>query len=172
MKKQVHKFIITGGIFIAFCGLPKQLSAQVLAFAQSKPKVERAEIETTQIKLRDAILALKNQYGVDILFEEKILLGISVSQESLNSGQNLEKSLDNLLTPNGLTFKKVRKNTYLIIGKKQELSTQSKVLTSETNQPLSSEQNTLKEVENSASVSTDQTVTISIFSCFAPLLIQ
>ena len=119
MKKQLFKLTVACGL-ITLCYLPMPLSAQAFAYAQTKQKVEREETLNTQIKLKDAILSLKNQFNVDILFEEKILSGIKVSQENFKSSKDLEKSLDNLLTPNGLTFKKVRKNTYLIIGKKSE----------------------------------------------------
>ena len=121
MKKQLLKLTAACGM-ITLCYLPVPLSAQAFAYAQAKQKVEREETFSTQIKLKDAILSLKNQFNVDILFEEKILSGLMVSQEDFKSSKNLEKSLDNLLAPNGLTFKKVRKNTYLIIGKKSDCS--------------------------------------------------
>ncbi len=158
MKKQLSKLTVVGGMIATLCYLPAPLSAQAFAYAQTKPRVERVESVSTQIRLRDAILSLKNQFNVDILFEEKIVMGISVSQESMNTGKNLEKSLEAILSPNGLTFKKVRKNTYLIISKKSDVSIQSKMLSSENNQPISSQQNDLRDVSSSITESTDQTV--------------
>jgi TonB-dependent starch-binding outer membrane protein SusC len=158
MKKQLLKLTVVGGMIATMCYLPAPLPAQALAYAQTKPRAERAESVSSQIRLRDAILSLKNQFNVDILFEEKIVMGISVSQESLNMGKNLEKSLEAILAPNGLTFKKVRKNTYLIIGKKSDISIDSKTVSSESNQPLSNSQSGLKEITNSSSANIEQTV--------------
>ncbi|MCU0467095.1 MAG: TonB-dependent receptor [Arcicella sp.] len=158
MKKRLLKISVVGGIIATFCYSPSPLAAQAFAYAQNKPKIERVQTEASQIKLRDAILALKNQFNVDILFEEKTVTGISVSQESIKSGKNLEKSLESLLIPNGLTFKKVRKNTYLIMSKKVEMNAPSKAVTSENNQPLSNPQNDTKETTNSATANAEQTV--------------
>ncbi len=158
MKKQLLKLTVMSGMIATMCYIPTPLSAQVFAYAQTKPRVERTESLSNQIRLRDAILSLKNQFNVDILFEEKIVMGISVSQEILSTGKNLEKSLEALLVPNGLTFKKVRKNTYLIIGKKLDISVDSKAVSTENSQPLSNSQNGLKEITSSVSVNIDQTV--------------
>ena len=157
MKKQLLKLTVVSGM-IALCYLPVPLSAQAFAYIQAKQKVEREETINTQIKLKDAILSLKNQFNVDILFEEKILSGITVSQENFKSSKNLEKTLDNLLTPNGLLFKKVRKNTYLIVGKKVELGSQARTSSTDTNLPVGNQQNDSRETTPSVSVSTDQTV--------------
>ena len=157
MKKQLFKLTVACGL-ITLCYLPMPLSAQAFAYAQTKQKVEREETLNTQIKLKDAILSLKNQFNVDILFEEKILSGIKVSQENFKSSKDLEKSLDNLLTPNGLTFKKVRKNTYLIIGKKSDVGSQARTSSTDTNLPVSNQQNDSRETISPTSVSTDQTV--------------
>ena len=157
MKKQLLKLTAACGM-ITLCYLPVPLSAQAFAYAQAKQKVEREETFSTQIKLKDAILSLKNQFNVDILFEEKILSGLMVSQEDFKSSKNLEKSLDNLLAPNGLTFKKVRKNTYLIIGKKPDSNQPVRTTSTDINLPTNSQQNDLKESNSSVSVNTDQSV--------------
>ncbi|MBB6002381.1 TonB-dependent receptor [Arcicella rosea] len=163
MKKRLFRLTVIGGMVTAFCYLPHPLSAQALAYAQNKPKVERSAETSSTMKLRDAILSLKNQFNVDILFEEKTLTGISVLQESVRTSKDLEKSLEALLAPNGLSFKKVRKNTYLIIGKKLEGSTQPKVTSNEKNTPSGLEGNDFKENNTISEVNTtataEQTVT-------------
>ncbi len=157
MKKQLFKLTVAYGMMV-LCHLPVPVSAQAFAYAQTKQKVDREETFNTQIKLKDAILSLKNQFNVDILFEEKILSGIKVSQDNLRSNNTIEKSLDNLLTPNGLIYKKVRKNTYLIIGKKSEISSQTRTSSTETTLPVISQSTDSKESNSSSSANADQSV--------------
>ncbi|MEY4538717.1 MAG: hypothetical protein RLZZ306_474 [Bacteroidota bacterium] len=157
MKKQLLKLTVACGM-MGLCYLPVPLSAQAFAYAQTKQKVEREETLNTQIKLKDAILSLKNQFNVDILFEEKILSGIKISQENFRASKDLEKSLDNLLTPNGLTFKKVRKNTYLIIGKKSDVGSTNRTSSTDSNLPLNSSSIESRENNSSVSVNADQPV--------------
>lgn len=61
-------------------------------------------------------MLIKQRYGIDILFEEKLLDGIRVTVNPLNQNANLERTLSSLLTPVGLRFKKVRTNTYLVMA--------------------------------------------------------
>jgi TonB-dependent starch-binding outer membrane protein SusC len=122
MKKRLLKFAIVGGVMTALSHCPYPSSAQLFASAQTKTKVEKSETAPDKMRLRDAILALKSQYNVDILFEEKVLSGISVSAENVRSNKGIENTLESILAPNGLKFKKVRNNTYLIVGKKSDLS--------------------------------------------------
>lgn len=60
-------------------------------------------------------MLIKQRYGIDILFEEKMLDGIRVSAAPVHPNVGLERTLLNLLTPVGLRFKKVRLNTYLVL---------------------------------------------------------
>lgn len=156
MKKRLLKLTVVGGMIATFCYLPSPLSAQAFAYAQ-KAKPERIETETSQIKLKEAIFQIKNQYNVDILFEEKTLAGININQASVKTNTGLEKSLENLLTPHGLTFKKVRKNTYLIIGKKVETTPPTRVLNVESNLPVGNGNGGLEKVEDQT-INAEETV--------------
>ncbi|SDF89482.1 TonB-linked outer membrane protein, SusC/RagA family [Dyadobacter soli] len=95
------------------------LKAQLMA--QNRPKSNTAPtiIPGSRITLRDALMQVKKQYKVDILFEEKLLEGISVTPAQVQSGQTIESKLSNIL-PSGLRYKKVSKQAYLILTADEE----------------------------------------------------
>lgn len=74
--------------------------------------------QAPKVSLRDALLKYKKHYGIDILFEEKILDGIFVTTGQITLDSNAEKGLLQLLHQSGLRLKKVDKNTYVILLEK------------------------------------------------------
>jgi TonB-dependent starch-binding outer membrane protein SusC len=156
MKKRLLKFAMVGGMMTALSYAPYPSAAQLFASAQAKSKVEKTEVASEKMKLRDAILALKSQYNVDILFEEKVLAGINVSAENVRSNKGIENTLESILAPNGLKFKKVRKNTYLIVGKKSEFSALGNGEESSKTLPLNSIP--VQNVKENTQVAADQTI--------------
>ncbi|WP_291197778.1 SusC/RagA family TonB-linked outer membrane protein [Dyadobacter sp.] len=79
----------------------------------------QAETRQTQpVRLRDALLKLKESYGADILFEEKLLDDLKVSSAAVNPSRTLEQNLDALLASTGLKYKKIKENTYVLLASK------------------------------------------------------
>jgi TonB-dependent starch-binding outer membrane protein SusC len=160
MKKRLLKFALVGGMITTLSYFPYPSSAQLFASVQTRNKAEKSEAAPDKMKLRDAILALKSQYNVDILFEEKVLANINVLAENVRTNKGIENTLESILSPNGLKFKKVRKNTYLIVGKKSDLSVLGNG--EESNKALTTNSSTNENVkENSnlqAQATLDQTV--------------
>lgn len=96
-----------------------RLSAQLLAFnQQTNPRTAARQPESGKISLREALMQFKKQHGIDILFEEKLLEGISISTGQLNANANTERNLIQLLRPLGLRLKKVSKDTFVIVSSK------------------------------------------------------
>lgn len=96
-----------------------RLSAQLLAFnQQSAPNLD-VPLQANKVSLRDALLQFKKQQGIDILFEEKLLEGITVSTGQLKTANNVERSLMPVLKPYGLRLKKVSKDTFVIVSSKE-----------------------------------------------------
>lgn len=96
------------------------IRAQLMA--QNRPpksSTAPAIIPGSRIALRDALMQVKKQYKVDILFEEKLLEGLFVSPAQVQAGQTIENKLNNIL-PSGLRYKKVSKQTYLILTTAEE----------------------------------------------------
>ena len=73
-----------------------------------------------KLSLRDALMQLKKQYGVDVLFEEKLLDGLSVSGNLLGATTGLEPTLNKLLRATNLRYQRIRKDAYLIVSTKPE----------------------------------------------------
>ena len=91
------------------------IKAQLMA--QNRPPKNNtvpAIIPGSRIALRDALMQVKKQYKIDILFEEKLLEGLFVAPAQVQSGQTIETRLNSIL-PSGLRYKKVSKQTYLIL---------------------------------------------------------
>ncbi|AXE16649.1 SusC/RagA family TonB-linked outer membrane protein [Runella rosea] len=95
-----------------------RLSAQLLAFnQQATPRLE-LQAPAGKVSLRDALMQFKKQHGIDILFEEKIIDGISIPSGQLSNNANVERNLSQVLRPLGLRLKKVSKDTFVIVSSK------------------------------------------------------
>jgi TonB-linked SusC/RagA family outer membrane protein len=94
------------------------LSAQLLANRKGI-SAPTSKTQSMKISLRDALVKYKKHYGIDILFEEKLLEGISVLPGQVILDKSAERSLSQLLNQTGLRLKKVDKNTYVILVEKK-----------------------------------------------------
>ncbi|MVM33013.1 SusC/RagA family TonB-linked outer membrane protein [Spirosoma sp. HMF4905] len=89
----------------------------VLASNVQQKRTESNRAASRQLK--EVLNDLKNQYGVNIMFELQTVDGLSVSPEVLNAKETLDKNLESLLRPLGLRYKKVNGNSYLILGNRK-----------------------------------------------------
>lgn len=93
--------------------------SQVIAFA-SGPSRQHTSIGQ-EMKLKNVLLDLQRHYGVEIIFEDRLVGSVNVASSALDFNQPIEKNLDVLLRQNGLKYKKTRKNTFVITeGKAKE----------------------------------------------------
>jgi TonB-linked SusC/RagA family outer membrane protein len=116
MIKPVHfSMLMTGAWLLA----APCLSAQMLSFNRKPATGSFAQPQSARISLKNALAQYKNRYGVDILFEEKLLEGVSVLPAQIVFDNNAEKSLGLLLNQVDLRLKKVDKNTFVILSEKQ-----------------------------------------------------
>jgi TonB-linked SusC/RagA family outer membrane protein len=95
-----------------------RLSAQLLAFNQQATPRLKLQAPAGKVSLRDALMQFKKQHGIDILFEEKIIDGISIPSGQLSNNANVERNLSQVLRPLGLRLKKVSKDTFVIVSSK------------------------------------------------------
>ncbi len=107
--------------------------SQDLALLLAKADQNHSTIRKDQ-KLFDALLALKSSYKVDILFENKLLTNYKVPNNAIDFNRSIEYNLETMLFETGITFKKVKENTYALLPiKRNEKKTQipdSKLLVS------------------------------------------
>lgn len=89
----------------------------VLASNVQQKRTDADKVASRQLK--DVLNELKNQYGVNIMFELRTVDGLSVSPDALDSRATLDKNLESLLRPLGLRYKKVNSSSYLILGDKK-----------------------------------------------------
>src|SRR5215217_4664207 len=87
-------------------------NAQSLAFHSLPVKLPGAERQ--EMKLRNVLLNMQKHYGVEIVFEERLVGAMSISAHTVNFTEPIEKNLDNVLRQSGLKYKKTRKNTFVI----------------------------------------------------------
>lgn len=93
--------------------------SQVIAFA-SMPAKQHTSLGQ-EMKLKNVLLDLQRHYGVEIIFEDRLVGSVNVASSNLDFNQPIEKNLDVLLRQNGLKYKKTRKNTFVITeGKAKE----------------------------------------------------
>ncbi|WP_428668188.1 SusC/RagA family TonB-linked outer membrane protein [Runella sp.] len=118
MKKSLQKSCWMGVMLFALllCGQPSW--SQTFARAHKMPQKSEAAAPT-QLKLRDVLKDLKSRYQVDILFEGGLVEDITVSSELVNLNANLEQNLDRILRTSGLSYKKVKNGSYLILETKK-----------------------------------------------------
>ncbi len=127
MIKKLLKAPFTGFMATALLfGSPPGIS-QTVAYASQK-EVQEQRGGTQAVQLKNVLNALKSNYQVDIMFELKSVDGLTVPANVVNLEQSLERNLDKILTPFGLTFKKVNRQSYLVLGDKKRNKPTSRVI--------------------------------------------
>jgi TonB-dependent starch-binding outer membrane protein SusC len=120
-------------------------------FARHKELKRSVQKESSSVKLRDLVLELKNQYKVNILFEDKLLNDFVVNDSVMDLNKDIEQNLDALLNQVNLQFQKVKKNSYLILprlAKIEPTQTQSTVASNSlATPPIEQTQSAAKNVE-------------------------
>ncbi|TLV00877.1 SusC/RagA family TonB-linked outer membrane protein [Dyadobacter luticola] len=90
--------------------------SQVIAFA-AKPASQHNSFRQ-EMKLKNVLLDLQRHYGVEIVFEDRLVGSINVAAGTLDLNQPIEKNLDTILGQSGLKYKRTRKNTFVITEEK------------------------------------------------------
>ncbi|AYQ35625.1 TonB-dependent receptor [Runella sp. SP2] len=110
------------GLLLTVILLGNQLGrTQTFAKAQTVIKKNNDSARMTAPRpLKEVLSELMKTYQVEIMFERDAVEGLIVQAAPVNQQLKLEKSLDNLLRPLGLKYKKVNSNSYLIIGDRKK----------------------------------------------------
>jgi TonB-linked SusC/RagA family outer membrane protein len=90
---------------------PVCLSAQTLASAK---QVRQISALTAKRGLKNSLLDLQRHYKVEIIFEDKTILGKQDNIANINFSAPIEKNLDVLLKETGLQFRLLRRGTFII----------------------------------------------------------
>jgi hypothetical protein len=97
--------------------------SQMLAKANNlSQRQEKTTASAATQKLRQVLNELKSHYRVDVLFEGGSVEGFNVSADLIDFSLTLEQNLDRIL-PDGLSYKKVKNNSYLVLDTKKTKKT-------------------------------------------------
>ncbi|MBD2703006.1 TonB-dependent receptor [Spirosoma sp. BT702] len=116
----------------ALFSLPHTSAAQLLTRAQIKKEQTRLENRPTKARsLKKVLNELERQYKVSFAYEESLVAGRLTETEP--DGVNLEQALTNLLTEQGLRYRKIKDNLYVIqtVPKPEPVTTSSPVVSDE-----------------------------------------
>jgi iron complex outermembrane receptor protein len=113
--KKPNYFLPLAALGLLLCLGGSRAHGQALALARQSPAREQAK-PASQAKLKEVLQALKAHYQVNLLFEESALEGLQVGEGALDKKLGVEQNLANLLGQFNLQFKKVKKDTYLIVS--------------------------------------------------------
>jgi TonB-linked SusC/RagA family outer membrane protein len=105
-------WLLWGACF--FC-LPSIVLAQELALSQTMQGTLLPGNTENSVSLKNVLSEIASQYSVSFNYDADVVQNLSVSEKAkANFKGNFDKSLDALLQPLGLKFKKVEKNIYII----------------------------------------------------------
>ncbi|HEX8531414.1 MAG TPA: FecR domain-containing protein, partial [Cytophagales bacterium] len=119
MKKKVPHLLLAVGL-AGLCLYPAYCHSQTVATIAARPAQASKQRPGVRVPLRQALMQLKEQYNVNVLFEEKLLEDVYTSGETIHAGKKIEENLRSLLRKTGLQFKKIDAETYLILAPKAE----------------------------------------------------
>ena len=99
------------------------LSAKQPSWSQAFASTKSIQHYTSQqnsssLKLTEALQELKNIHGIEIMYELKTVDRFSVKTNAYSVGKNASQSLANLLTPFGLSYKKINKTSFVVFDEK------------------------------------------------------
>ena len=124
MKKTILTFIHPGLVTLLLLGmLPPAAQSQTLAMAQQNqehPVPVPVSVPESGRRLKDVLNGLSQQFGVSILYEERIVQNIVVTPVLTGRQQRLEKQLKSLLQPLGLAYKKTGDGQYVVFQKQPQ----------------------------------------------------
>ncbi len=95
------------------------LKAQSNSIYSGISNIRSNDTSPSTTKLSEVLKSFKFKFDADILFEDKVLDGMMVSSDILNTKETIEVNLNNLLSGLPLSFKKVKEKTYVIISSKK-----------------------------------------------------
>jgi TonB-linked SusC/RagA family outer membrane protein len=116
-KRLLFTALLVGGLLL----LPSYL-AQAQAFAINRPGAPQLPSSTNpgrKAPLREVLNGFKSKYGVDILFEDRLVANQEVLSGTVEAGASLEKNLGNVLKSRGLRFKKIKSGVYAILSEQK-----------------------------------------------------
>ena len=122
-----HRYIAVSVVAgLSLFSLPQGAAAQLLTRANTNPRQEIQGYGTRPAKtrsLKKALTEVEQKYRVNFAYDDQLLDGHTGTVEQL--GTTLEQTLDNLLSGQGLRFRKIKNDLYVISALQADKSTPS-----------------------------------------------
>lgn len=114
--------LVTG---LGLYGLPHSSAAQLLTRAHTRQATDQpAEVRNPKLRsLKKVLNELEKRYAVAFAYEEQLLMGRQT--DASTDAPNLERNLRELLDPQGLRFRKIKDNLYVIQGGPRQAGTKT-----------------------------------------------
>jgi TonB-linked SusC/RagA family outer membrane protein len=110
---RITRYQLVGlGLLLSYPQVPY---GQVLAYHRDQA-TELKQAQAIGSQLRDVLLDMQSRYRINIVFDEKLLEGITVDTRKLNQGRTVTNRLKQILEGSGLHYVQTQKDTYLIVS--------------------------------------------------------
>ncbi|PMD92291.1 SusC/RagA family TonB-linked outer membrane protein [Siphonobacter sp. BAB-5405] len=133
----------TWGLVVCLA-LPGQPASPLLSPTEWQSSLQLKN--TSQRKLKDVLHELKERFGVDILFGDQLVQGLTVPKTALDPKASLEENLDRVLKNSGLHYRKAKDGAYLIVGQRLDKTTERELpqTSARSSSPVASQQPSLE----------------------------
>jgi TonB-dependent starch-binding outer membrane protein SusC len=124
---QIQKFACSIIFVIGF--YPSCFSQDVIASIQEPSRNSRAMVVNealSKITLKEGLKILMEHYKVDIVYADKIIQSLSITNRDIDFSKSIEKNLSRLLREKNLLFRKLKDGTYTIKTKSALLDKEEK----------------------------------------------
>ena len=115
MQQNLLNLRTIGLVSLTLLGQPLGLLADTIAQSTRTPAKTVLTTPVTR-QLSDVLNELKDAYGVDILYGDRLIQGLTVPADRMNPKATLEQNLQAVLRETGLQFRKAKNGAYLITG--------------------------------------------------------
>lgn len=137
--------------------LSQTVRSQTIAFA-ALPASQHTSVRQ-EMKLKSILLDMQKHYGVEIIFEDRLVGSIQITSGMLDLNQPVEKNLNLILQNSGLKYKQTRKNTFVIVENKEESNRVNKAEKKESAALLTEQALAINSVSgNTAAVNVDKAI--------------
>jgi TonB-linked SusC/RagA family outer membrane protein len=113
------KHVLAVGLLLGLMPLcsPPSLMAQEIAFNTTAVQEDKPQqMEENKVALKQVLTQLASRFGVSFNYDSDLLQKITVEKKKTGDFTgDFDKSLEALLSPSGLTFRKLEKNIYIIL---------------------------------------------------------
>jgi TonB-dependent starch-binding outer membrane protein SusC len=118
MKKKLIFFRPTLWILILVCFVCNlsisQNNNNNISHSQEVNSIQKQK----NVRLSEVLKEIKQKFGIDLLYEEKLVKDVIVENFVINDEENIEQCLDKVLATSTLTFKKIKDKSYLVVKEK------------------------------------------------------